>query len=187
MKILRCICCECGRLRIRDKELKARIARKSSARTRFKKIFEACSKIRACEQKKEADGDDFEIGCGQIQPKYTREGLTIIRDGRDDAGRGQATMAHGDPRNIFKAKDVIKVFQKIRADELRLMGMDPERSRPEWMIIRKLTVAPPPVRPSVEEGGGARSNDDLTVAYTQIIRKNNELMRMEGRPPDRMQ
>lgn len=55
------------------------------------------------------------------------------------------------------------------------MGMDPKSSRPEWMIIKALAVCPPPVRPSVEAGDGARSNDDLTYAYTQIIRTNNEL------------
>lgn len=46
------------------------------------------------------------------------------------------------------------------------------------MIIQELAVAPPPVRPSVDDGGGARSNDDLTVAYKEVIRKSNELRRM---------
>jgi DNA-directed RNA polymerase beta' subunit len=58
------------------------------------------------------------------------------------------------------------------------MGFDKVHGRPEWMIIKALAVCPPPVRPSVEAGDGARSNDDLTYAYTQIIRTNNELYRI---------
>jgi DNA-directed RNA polymerase beta' subunit len=34
------------------------------------------------------------------------------------------------------------------------------------------------VRPSVDDGGGARSNDDLTVAYKEVIRKSKELRTM---------
>jgi len=72
----------------------------------------------------------------------------------------------------------MRIFKKIQDDDLKLMGMDPKSSRPEWMIIKALAVCPPPVRPSVEAGDGARSNDDLTYAYTQIIRTNNELYRI---------
>lgn len=59
------------------------------------------------------------------------------------------------------------------------MGMHPKASRPEWMIIKTLAVAPPPVRPSVEAGDGMRSNDDLTYAYNQIVRTNKELEKMK--------
>jgi len=55
------------------------------------------------------------------------------------------------------------------------MGLDPIHSRPEWMIIKVLTVAPPPVRPSVQAGDGVRSEDDLTFAYREIV-KNNILL-----------
>lgn len=72
----------------------------------------------------------------------------------------------------------MRIFKKIQDEDLKLMGMDPKSSRPEWMIIKALAVCPPPVRPSVEAGDGARSNDDLTYAYTQIIRTNNELLRI---------
>lgn len=72
----------------------------------------------------------------------------------------------------------MRIFKKIQDDDLKLMGMNPKSSRPEWMIIKALAVCPPPVRPSVEAGDGARSNDDLTYAYTQIIRTNNELYRI---------
>ena len=45
------------------------------------------------------------------------------------------------------------------------------------MIIEDLAVAPPPVRPSVAMTNSMRSEDDLTVAYKQIIKMNNEIKR----------
>ena len=45
------------------------------------------------------------------------------------------------------------------------------------MIIEDLAVAPPPVRPSVVMQNSMRSEDDLTVAYKQIIKVNNEIKR----------
>ena len=110
-----------------------------------------------------------------IQPKYTREGLMIYKLIED---RSTSAAGNCDPRSILKAKEVLSIFERIPADELRLLGMDPKHARPEWMMIQELAVAPPPVRPSVDDGGGARSNDDLTAAYQQVIRKSNELKKL---------
>jgi DNA-directed RNA polymerase II subunit RPB1 len=53
------------------------------------------------------------------------------------------------------------------------MGFNEENAHPAWMIIKNLPVAPPPVRPSVATT--ARSEDDLTHAYFEIIKMNNKL------------
>ena len=55
------------------------------------------------------------------------------------------------------------------------MGLDKKNSNPVNMIIESLAVAPPPVRPSVAMSNSARAEDDLTVAYSKIIKTNNEL------------
>jgi len=55
------------------------------------------------------------------------------------------------------------------------MGFNKHQGRPEWMIIKNLPVAPPPVRPSVAMPNCYRSEDDLTYAYQQIIKMNNIL------------
>lgn len=55
------------------------------------------------------------------------------------------------------------------------MGFKPALSRPEFMIIKNLAVAPPPVRPSVAMTNTLRSEDDLTYAYQKIIQSNNLL------------
>jgi DNA-directed RNA polymerase II subunit RPB1 len=172
LKILKCICFYCARLKLRDDKLREQIERKPSARTRFKHTFDACSKLRECRSIK-----DTGIGCGNIQPKYTREGLIIYKtiDERQMSMSGSC-----DPKSSLKAIDVLKLFERIPDEELRLLGMDPKHARPAWMIIQELAVAPPPVRPSVDSGGGGSSNDDLTVAYQQVIRKSNELRKLQS-------
>ena len=59
-----------------------------------------------------------------------------------------------------------------------MLGLDKNRSNPANMIIENLAVAPPPVRPSVSMTNSMRSEDDLTVAYKQIIKQNNEIKRL---------
>jgi DNA-directed RNA polymerase beta' subunit len=61
--------------------------------------------------------------------------------------------------------DALRVLERITDDDCELMGFKPKLSRPEWMIIKNLAVAPPPVRPSVAMSNTMRSEDDLTYAY----------------------
>ena len=50
--------------------------------------------------------------------------------------------------------------------------------KPESIIIRRLAVAPPAVRPAVQMGALMRSEDDLTYSYQAIV-KNNNLLRQQ--------
>ena len=59
-----------------------------------------------------------------------------------------------------------------------MLGLDKNRANPSNMIIENLAVAPPPVRPSVAMTNSMRSEDDLTVAYKQIIKQNNEITKL---------
>jgi DNA-directed RNA polymerase II subunit RPB1 len=70
-------------------------------------------------------------------------------------------------------EECMAILKGISAKDLTTMGFDEKNAHPAWMIIQNLPVAPPPVRPSV--AATTRSEDDLTHAYTQIIKTNNEL------------
>lgn len=72
LKILKCICFNCSKLKLRDPAKREEIRRKASARTRFKKTFEVCAKLECEPDKVTGIG-----GCGYKQPKYMREGLVI--------------------------------------------------------------------------------------------------------------
>lgn len=66
-------------------------------------------------------------------------------------------------------------LERIRDDDLTLLGMDPKAARPEWSILQVLPVPPVTVRPSITLESGIRSEDDLTHKLVDIIRINQKL------------
>ena len=66
-------------------------------------------------------------------------------------------------------------FERIRDDDLILLGFDPEVARPEWMILQVLPVPPVDVRPSIILESGIRAEDDLTHKLVDILRINQRL------------
>lgn len=66
-------------------------------------------------------------------------------------------------------------LERIRDDDLTLLGMDPKSARPEWSILQVLPVPPVTVRPSITLESGIRSEDDLTHKLVDIIRINQKL------------
>jgi DNA-directed RNA polymerase subunit A' len=61
-------------------------------------------------------------------------------------------------------------LERIRDDDLRLLGFDPNVARPEWMVLTVLPVPPVYVRPSITLESGFRSEDDLTHKLVDILR-----------------
>lgn len=80
-----------------------------------------------------------------------------------------------DKKQFLQPDEALKVLERIKDEDCDLMGLKPQISRPENMIIKNLAVAPPPVRPSVAMTNTMRSEDDLTYAYQKIIQTNNNL------------
>jgi DNA-directed RNA polymerase II subunit RPB1 len=143
LNVLRSICCECGSLLMRDKALRESIRRRPSGRTRFRMCKETCMKIKECQIDKEMG-----IGCGHHQPTYRKIGLTIWREYQGNTGP-TGPQGAGDPKRPLRAEEIRRILCKISDEDMKLLGFCPKESRPEWMIISALTVAPPPVRPSV--------------------------------------
>ncbi|MEM1635479.1 MAG: DNA-directed RNA polymerase subunit A' [Thermosphaera sp.] len=71
--------------------------------------------------------------------------------------------------------DIRTRLEKIPDEDVRLLGGNPEESRPEWMVLTVLPVPPRTVRPSVLLETGIRSEDDLTHKLVDIIRVNTRL------------
>jgi len=61
-------------------------------------------------------------------------------------------------------------LERIRDDDLELLGFDPRVARPEWMVLTVLPVPPVYVRPSITLESGFRSEDDLTHKIVDILR-----------------
>jgi DNA-directed RNA polymerase subunit A' len=61
-------------------------------------------------------------------------------------------------------------LERIPDSDLILLDINPETSRPEWMVLTVLPVPPVYVRPSITLESGFRSEDDLTHKLVDILR-----------------
>jgi len=78
--------------------------------------------------------------------------------------------------NKLMPSDIRDWFEEIPGEDIEVLGVDPERSRPEWMILTVLPVPPVTARPSITLDNGQRSEDDLTHKLVDIIRINQRFM-----------
>ncbi|MFP8888223.1 DNA-directed RNA polymerase subunit A' [Natrialbaceae archaeon A-CW2] len=78
--------------------------------------------------------------------------------------------------NKLMPSDIRDWFEAIPDEDIEVLGIDSERSRPEWMILTVLPVPPVTTRPSITLDNGQRSEDDLTHKLVDIIRINQRFM-----------
>eukprot|EP00918_Siedleckia_nematoides_P019258 GHVU01041037.1.p1 GENE.GHVU01041037.1~~GHVU01041037.1.p1 ORF type:complete len:480 (+),score=119.87 GHVU01041037.1:67-1440(+) len=115
------------------------------------------------------------FGCGAMQYKYSKEGLSIYKEALNcDAIDLQNDEEDPGARRRLPAEEAMRILKAISDEDAKLLGFDPVRSRPEWMIISVLPVPPPAVRPYVQYGA-ARSEDDLTLKLRDILVANKHL------------
>ncbi|MFC4988069.1 MULTISPECIES: DNA-directed RNA polymerase subunit A' [Saliphagus] len=78
--------------------------------------------------------------------------------------------------NKLMPSDIRDWFENIPDEDIEVLGINAERSRPEWMILTVLPVPPVTARPSITLDNGQRSEDDLTHKLVDIIRINQRFM-----------
>ncbi|MFQ3283915.1 DNA-directed RNA polymerase subunit A' [Natronomonas sp.] len=74
------------------------------------------------------------------------------------------------------ASNIRDRFEAIPDEDIETLGINPDRSRPEWTILTVLPVPPVTARPSITLDNGQRSEDDLTHKLVDIIRINQRFM-----------
>ncbi len=169
IKILRCVCTKCSKLKI-SKEKYSHLL-KESPKKRWEQVFKVASKVKRC-------GEETPDGCGCKQPrKIYKEGLANIyaewenTDGiesEDGTVKDKLTMK-------MTPEMVLKIFRRISDEDVNFMGYSPVWSRPDWFICQTLAVPPPAVRPSVKHDSQQRSEDDISHIIVNIIKANKTL------------
>ncbi|MEW6592739.1 MAG: DNA-directed RNA polymerase subunit A', partial [Candidatus Hadarchaeota archaeon] len=78
-------------------------------------------------------------------------------------------------KNWLSPSDVRERLERVKDEDLPLLGIDPKVAKPEWMVMKVVPVPPVTVRPSITLESGVRSEDDLTHKLVDIIRINQRL------------
>jgi DNA-directed RNA polymerase II subunit RPB1 len=161
IKILRCVCFKCSKLKISKETYSNAMNYPEDARWKY--VFGIASGVKRC-------GDETDCGCGCVQPrKIQKEGLaTIVAEWKQNDGAAPITIK-------LTPEMVLKILKRISDEDVAFMGFSPKWSRPDWMVCQVLAVPPPPVRPSVKHDAQQRSEDDLTHIYCNIIKTNKTL------------
>eukprot|EP00526_Cylindrotheca_closterium_P003203 CAMPEP_0113639728 /NCGR_PEP_ID=MMETSP0017_2-20120614/20848_1 /TAXON_ID=2856 /ORGANISM="Cylindrotheca closterium" /LENGTH=1628 /DNA_ID=CAMNT_0000550969 /DNA_START=136 /DNA_END=5019 /DNA_ORIENTATION=+ /assembly_acc=CAM_ASM_000147 len=159
MKSMRCICYHCGRIRMDSDEFKFQKCASISKRARRLEAFHNLLR-----NKKKCDH------CQGIQPKITKVGLHLEIELQDQTATHGATG--GDSKQFLSGEAVVKLFQTMREEDMKVLGLDVSHARPDWLLCQVLPVPPLHVRPSVVVGGQAASEDDLTHQLVNVIKSN---------------
>ncbi|MBI5148654.1 DNA-directed RNA polymerase subunit A' [Candidatus Pacearchaeota archaeon] len=84
------------------------------------------------------------------------------------------TSFYAGSKRVFPT-EVRERLAKVSDDDLKLLGINPKFSRPEWGVLTLLLVPPVTIRPSITLETGERSEDDLTHKLGDIVRANQRL------------
>ncbi|MDK2868990.1 MAG: DNA-directed polymerase subunit [Pyrococcus sp.] len=162
-RILESTCRECGRIKLTDEEIEEYMKKIELARNRRSEFNEIIKEIH-----KKAKERMVCPHCGAPQYPIKFEKPTIYWEIRKDEQGNEY-------RHRLMPTEVRDWLEKIPDKDLPLLGLDPEKSRPEWMVLTVLPVPPVTARPSITLETGIRAEDDLTHKLVNIIRINNRL------------
>jgi len=169
IKILRCICFKCSKLKISKDKFKHLL--NIDSKKRWDQVFRVASKVKRC-------GEEISDGCGCKQPrKIYKEGLAnIYAEWENTDGIESEDGTIKDKLTIKMTPEmVLKIFRRISNEDVTFMGYSPIWSRPDWFICQVLAVPPPAVRPSVKHDSQQRSEDDISHIIVNIIKANKTL------------
>jgi DNA-directed RNA polymerase III subunit RPC1 len=148
-----------------------------------KKINEQCKKARTCPHCGAINGVVKKIGPLKIihdkwrafnsstaAKKVPPESKILF-----DKSFAEAKRTNNDlEKHVKKAMDdlnplkVLNLFKQVLPTDCELLGMNPEKGRPEMFIWQYVPAPPVCIRPSVQQDS-ASNEDDLTVKLTEII------------------
>jgi DNA-directed RNA polymerase subunit A' len=160
LKILRAVCPQCSRVLLTDQQILDFENRKEQQR----KVFENISDILVQNIYKAARKSKECPYCSAKRMKITIEKPTTYYE--EVEGQGSRRL---NPIEIFER------LRKITDSDCKLMEINPQATRPEWMILTVLPIPPVCVRPSITLDSGIRSEDDLTHKLVDVIRINQRL------------
>jgi len=151
--LLRATCRSCGRLLLSDEELESYRKRLERLKQRGRVPLEFYYRVL-----QKAMAASVCPHCNERQYKIELEKPTTFIEVVNSERRRLTT-------HVVRAR-----LERIKDEDLELIGIDPKVARPEWMVLTVLPVPPVYVRPSITLESGFRSEDDLTHKLVDILR-----------------
>ncbi len=184
-KILSCVCFSCSKLLIhKNEETIKEILKTKTPKERLAYIKNATKNVSHCQK--------AFSGCGTQKPKIKIDikknygAINMIAEmelrpegEQTETGTGTGDFVKQKTRIPLNAEIVYEILKKISDDDCRIMGIDPEKTRPEDLIHKVFYVPPIQMRPSArgDFNGGMSAEDDLTHKLGDIVRHNSRILK----------
>jgi len=110
-------------------------------------------------------GDVFKAGTGAEAIRRTLERLDL------------SSELSSLEEKIARLRDATKKIRLQKRFKI-LFSMRRNHLRPEWMVLTRLPVLPPDLRPMVPLDGGRYATSDLNDLYRRVINRNNRLKKL---------
>jgi DNA-directed RNA polymerase II subunit RPB1 len=161
LKVLRCICFHCSKIRMMQDEFKfTKCLEIRNKKRRLAALHELLRNKKQCDH------------CQGHQPKYTKVDLHLEADFPQEHSDGN--NHGGDSKQFLSGEVLVKIFRQVSNSDMEILGLDSNHARPEYLLVQVLPVPPLHVRPSVSVNGGF-SEDDLTHQLVNVIKSNLSL------------
>ena len=120
------------------------------------------AELEECRQKY---GDTFEVGMGAPALKRLLQELNLEKLRGELQKKEKATSSQSARRKINKRRKIVEAFIT-------------SGNSPDWMILDRIPVIPPNLRPLVPLDKGGFASSDLNDLYRRVINRNNRLKRL---------
>ena len=151
MALLKATCNKCGRILIPPEKLeeikKLMLEEEDLEEDKILELLDKSKKATKCPH------------CGAKQGK-----IKIVKP----------TTFYEDDQRLFPS-EIRERLERITDTDLKMLGLNPKKARPEWAVLTVLPVPPATTRPSITLESGERSEDDLTHKLVDILRINQRL------------
>ena len=178
--ILSCVCIRCNKLLIHKTEEEiAKLVKNKQGKQRFAEIRNICKSVTHCQK------DNY--GCGTPAHKITKDSkyanvILLAEPVKKNVDKEEEAKSVKSSPRILSPQLCYSILKAVSREDYMLMGFDPDKSKPEDMIIVNFPVPPVQVRPSIRSEISATStrDDDLTHKIMDIIKNNENLKNAKG-------
>jgi DNA-directed RNA polymerase II subunit RPB1 len=160
-----------------EKEI-AKLIRNKHGKQRFQDIRSICKSVTHCQREN--------YGCGTPAHKIMIEkksgNVFLLASAVKKNGEEETAEQKKRAPQILTPQLCYDILRSVSDQDCMIMGFDPDKSRPEDMIIVDFPVPPVQVRPSIkmEMLSSPTLDDDLTHKLLDIIKNNENLKDTKG-------
>ncbi|KAL6060056.1 DNA-directed RNA polymerase subunit [Balamuthia mandrillaris] len=187
--LLQILCKSCSRVKLPEVERRyyLKLVRQTTEMLQrkvvVKEITSRAKKVNLCPYCNAINGTVKKVGVMRIthykyrEKKFDTMKREFLNEFEEAAKMNEALAPHlsraNDDLNPLRA---LHIFSRVLDEDLELIDIHPDISRPEDMILQYLLVPPVCIRPSVAMDASQGSNeDDLTMGVSKIIGINNSI------------